>query len=151
MLKMMTTRWIRWMRMSLRACSTSATKPAKSMAWTRNQVWPLQLNFFPLAFLKEKNHRLALGWRLIKTLLSSFVPPSDSLVSVSDLWRSLNLCLINVSSWTLEILGHHQVCHAKCEGPRTPPNTADANLDCAFVENAIFFTLIHDFEKPTAD
>ena len=29
--------------------------------------------------------------------------------------------------------------HARPGGPRTPSKTADANLDCAFVENALVF------------
>ena len=27
-----------------------------------------------------------------------------------------------------------------CVGPKTPSTTTDANLDCAFVENALFYT-----------
>ena len=34
-------------------------------------------------------------------------------------------------------------------GPRKPSKTADANLDCEFVENALFFKLILDIEKST--
>ena len=42
-----------------------------------------------------------------------------------------------VGSRTKEIQGHHEVCHARCGGPRTQSRTFDANLDCAFVENAL--------------
>ena len=35
---------------------------------------------------------------------------------------------------------------ARRGGPRTPPETADANLDCAFVENALFTPFL-DCEK----
>ena len=63
-----------------------------------------------------------------ETLISS-VPPSNSLVSVS--------C---VASGTAEIQGHRQVWCARRGGPRTPSTTTDKNLDCAFVENALFNT-----------
>ena len=43
-----------------------------------------------------------------------------------------------VASGTTEIQGHCQVCRARRRGPRTPSTTVDANLDCAFVENALF-------------
>ena len=43
-----------------------------------------------------------------------------------------------VASASTEIQGHRQVCRARCGGPRTPSPTTDANLDCAFVENALF-------------
>ena len=33
-------------------------------------------------------------------------------------------------------------CCARCRGPRTPSKTANANLDCEFVENAHFFTYL---------
>ena len=45
-----------------------------------------------------------------------------------------------VASGTTEIQGHRQVCRARRGGPRTPSTTTDANLDCAFVENALFYT-----------
>ena len=54
---------------------------------------------------------------------------SQSLVSISD-----------VASETTEIQGHRQVWRARREGPRTSSTTTDANLDCAFVENALFQT-----------
>ena len=41
-----------------------------------------------------------------------------------------------------------QLCCAKCEGPLTESKTADANLDCVFVENTLF-TLILDCVKST--
>merc|ERR1711923_240053 len=64
---------------------------------------------------------------LIGETLFSSVPPSNFLVSVS--------C---VASGTTEIQGHRQVWRARRGGPRTPSTTPDANLDCAFVENALF-------------
>ena len=45
-----------------------------------------------------------------------------------------------VASGTTEIQGHRHVCCARRGGPRTPSTTIDANLDCAFVENALFNT-----------
>ena len=46
----------------------------------------------------------------------------------------------SVASGTTEKQGHRQVCRARRGGPRTPSTTTDANLDCAFVENALFYT-----------
>ena len=43
-----------------------------------------------------------------------------------------------VASRTTEIQGHRQGCRARRGGPRTPSTTTEANLDCAFVENALF-------------
>ena len=51
-----------------------------------------------------------------------------------------------VASGTTEIQGHRQVWRARRGGPRT---TTDANLDCAFVENALIYTHLFDFEKST--
>ena len=86
---------------------------------------------------------------IIKSLLSSFVPPSDSLVSVPDLSRTLNPCLIRCFPDFGDTRTPSGVSRKVQRSQRTPSNTAD--LDCAFVKNAIFFTLIHDFEKPTAN
>ena len=41
---------------------------------------------------------------------------------------------------TTENQGHSQFCCAGRGGPRKPSKTTDANLDCAFVENALAFT-----------
>ena len=52
------------------------------------QVWPLT-QFFPFPFCKE-NHwfaRRANQWPLVGEILFSFVPTSNSLVSVSNAWR----------------------------------------------------------------
>ena len=45
-----------------------------------------------------------------------------------------------IASGTTEIQGQRQVWRARCGGPRTPSTTTDANLDCAFVENALIHT-----------
>ena len=86
-------------------------------------------------------------WQSMEILFSS-IPPSNSLVSVSDPQRAfwadtapfsgprLASC---VASGTTEIQGHSQVCRARRGGPRTPSTTTDANLDCAFVANALFY------------
>ena len=50
--------------------------------------------------------------------------------------HGLALC---VASGTTEKQGHRQVCRARRRGPRTPSKTAYANLDCAFVKNALVF------------
>ena len=87
----------------------------------------------------------------VKVILYSTVSPSNSFISVSDSWRApsqlkklfsskgprLALC---VASGAIENQGHHQVCRARRGGPRTPSTTTDANLDCAFVEYALFYT-----------
>ena len=38
-----------------------------------------------------------------------------------------------------EILGHCKVNRTRCSAPRTPTKRADANLDCAFAENAFSY------------
>ena len=53
-----------------------------------------------------------------------------------------------IASGTTEILGHRQVCRARRRGRWTLLTTADANLNCAFGENALF-TPILDCEKLT--
>ena len=112
----------------------------------------LATNSIFICFLFVKNHWFAWRanqWPLVGETLFSSVPPSNSLVSVSDPWRAfwadtapfkgprLASC---VASGTTEIQGHLQVCRARRGGPRTPSKIADANLDCAFVENALFYT-----------
>ena len=99
-----------------------------------------ELNFF--CFLFVKSHWFAWKanqWPLGRELLFSFVPPSNSLVSVSDNWRAfwadmapykgpwLASC---IASRATEIQGHRQVCRGRHEGPRTLSITTDANLDC---------------------
>ena len=44
-----------------------------------------------------------------------------------------------VASGTTEIQGHRQVYRARRGGPRTQSTSTDANLDCAFVENALLY------------
>ena len=104
----------------------------------QKQVWPLT-HFFLL-----QNHCFA----FCRETLFSSVPPSNSLVSVSDPWGafwadtapykgpSLASC---VASGITEKQGHNQVCRARLGGPRTESKAADANLDCASVDNALFY------------
>ena len=78
----------------------------------------------------------------------SSVPPSNSLVYVSDPWRTFlswlgalqgpSSCLVRCFRNGRE--AKTQVCHARCGGPRTPSKSADANLVFSFVENVIFKT-----------
>ena len=115
-----------------------------------HQVWPIT-QFFLFPFSK-KNHWFAWRanqWPLKGETLFSSVPPSNSLVSVSDLRRAfwvdtapfsgpqLASC---VASETTEIQGQCWVCRARRGGPRTPSTTTDANLDCAFVKNTLSTT-----------
>ena len=78
----------------------------------------------------------------MEMIFFSLVPPNYSLVSVFDFLscqlpsRAFNLFLW-VASGTTEIQGHRQVCRARRGGPRAPSTTTDANLDGAFVENAL--------------
>ena len=111
-----------------------------------HQVWPLN-QFFSVSFL-WKLIDLPGGQTLIRETLFSSIPPSNSLVSVLDPQRAfwadmapfsgprLASC---VASGTTEEQGHRQVCRARREGPRTPSTTTHANLDCAFVENELFY------------
>jgi len=84
------------------------------------------LNFFPFPFSSRwKDHWFAWRanqWPLVREKLFSFVPHSNSLVSVSDHWRAfwadaapfngprLASC---VASGTTEIQGHRQVSRAR--------------------------------------
>ena len=47
-----------------------------------------------------------------------------------------------VAPGTTEIQGHSQLCRGRCEGPKTPSRTTDANLDCVFVENALAIAVL---------
>ena len=104
--------------------STPFGPPVKQGS-SRSAHW---LNFF--TFLSVKNHTLAWRanqWPLIWETLFSSVPPSNSLVSVSDPRRAfwadtapfsgpqLASC---IASGTTEIQGHRQVCHAEVPGHR---------------------------------
>ena len=83
-------------------------------------------------------------------ILFSSIPPSNSLVSVSDPWRAfwadtapfkgprLASC---VASGTIEMQGHHQVCRARRKGPRTLSRKTIKNNDSVFVKNALVFIL----------
>ena len=44
------------------------------------------------------------------------------------------------STYLAELQRNCQVRRPKRKGPRTPLKTNDANLDCAFVENALAYT-----------
>ena len=65
--------------------------------------------------------------------LFSSVPPSNSLVSVSDPPRDCTRTLLGPSTRFVR-------CFQIYRDTRTPSTTTDANLDCAFVENALVYT-----------
>ena len=103
---------------------------AKSMACWIYLRSGHELNFFCLLFVKT--HWFAWRanqWPLIRETPFSSVPPSSSLVSVSNHRRAfwadttpfsgprLASC---IASGTTEIQGHSQVSRARCRGPRTP-------------------------------
>ena len=103
------------------------------------QVWSLT-QFFSVSFLLKLIDLASSG----KHYSLPFLPatpssPSRILEGLFELTRRPLLASC-VASGTTEILGHHQVCRARRGGPRTPSTTTDANLDCAFVENALFDT-----------
>ena len=141
--------------------SGAPDKRSRSMAGvTANSIYfvsilllsGLATNSIFFCFLFVKNHWLAWRpnqWPLIWETLFSFVPLRNILVSVSDPWRAFwddtapfkgPRLASSLASRTTEIQGHSQVCRARRESPRTPSTTTDANLDCAFVENALFYT-----------
>ena len=106
------------------------------------QVWPLT-QFFLFPFCK-RNHWFAWRanqWPLIREILFSSVPPSNSLVSVLDPRRAfwadtapfksprLALC---VAPGTTEKQEYRQVCCTRRGGPSTLSKTSDANLKCRF-------------------
>ena len=79
-------------------------------------------------------------------MLLSSVPPTNSLLSVSDHWSAFwadtvpwrTLDFLS-SSWTTEKRAHCQVWRAWLGGPRTPSRTTYTNLDFVFVEKALVF------------
>ena len=105
-----------------------------------------QLNFFVFAFVKKIID--VINDPLSGRTFFSFAPSSNSLFLVSDALKAFSADMtpfkgsrfaLCVASGTTEIQGHRQVCRARRRGPRTPSTTTDANLDCAFVENALFY------------
>ena len=96
-----------------------------------------------------KNHWFAWRanqWSLVEEILFSSVPASNSLVSVSDPWRTFWADMVSfkgpgltlyIASGTTE----KQVCCTRRGGPRTPSRTTDSNLDRAFVENTLVFVV----------
>ena len=78
----------------------------------------------------------------------SVVAPSNPLISVLETLEGLfeltwfpSSALNSPRVLLLELQEHRQVHCAGCGGPRTPSTTADAKLDCAFFENALFYTV----------
>ena len=81
---------------------------------------------------KNNQLRRANQCPLIGEVLFSSVPPSNSLISVSDPWRAFwagtapfkgPRFASAVASGTTDIQGHRQVCRAGRRGPRTQPKT----------------------------
>ena len=75
----------------------------------------------------------------------SSVPPSNSLVSVLEGLFELTRRPSRALDLPRALLPELQrckdtVCHARLGGPRTPSTTTDANLECPFAENALFYT-----------
>ena len=106
---------------------------------TNCQVWPLNSIFLSVSFFqkdidlpREQINDSPVGNGTFLFLSSQKLPC---------------LCLGCVASGTAEKKGHDQVCCKRRGGSRTPSKTADANLDCAFVENALSYT--HPCEEST--
>ena len=108
---------------------------------------------FSVSIFGKKNHRfarMANQWLLVGVILFSYVPASNSFVSVWDPWRAfwadtapfkgpqLALC---VCSGTTEKQGHHQVLRARHRGPRTLPKTTEQTLcfcwKCTFLHRSL--------------
>ena len=128
------------------------TNLESSCCGLKNWALGLATDSIFFCFLFMKAHWFACRayqWTLIGETLFSYVPPSNSLVSVSDpqrdFWADMALfsgprLALRIASGTTEKQGYRQVCRARRGGPRTPSTTTDANLDCTFVENALFDT-----------
>ena len=136
-------------------------RPLKSLYHERNLDWSQltircdhwpepgpghQLNFFLFPFVKD-------DWFAPNTFIFHY--SSRTLEGLFELTRypsrALNLPRVLLSIYTFasritDKKGQSQVCRARPGGPRTQSRTAYANLDCAFVENALF-TPILDCEK----
>ena len=88
------------------------------------QVWPLT-QFFSVSFLLKLIDLPGgqINDPLVGETLFSSVPPSNSLVSVSE-----PRLASRIASGTTEIQGHRQVCRARRRHPRTLSRRTDANL-----------------------
>ena len=63
------------------------------------------------------------------------------MVDFQKVWPLTHFFLfVQTTETTTEKQEHRQVYCARRGGPSTPSTTTDANLDCAFVENALFDT-----------
>ena len=143
--------WGVWLETAAAPC------PCRSRAWWRRGP-PGVDQFFSVSFLL-KNHwfsRRANQWPLIGETLFSSVPPSNSLVSVSDPRRAfwadtvpfsgprLASC---VASGTTEKQGHRQVC---CDRREVQGHHQKQLMQTLIVRlNALFYTRILVCEKST--
>ena len=80
--------------------------------------------------------------------LKKFLVYQSIALSISTILRELRKPNVILIRWNLflnqcatEKQGQRQVCRAMDRGPRTLSKTADANLDCAFVETALVFVV----------
>ena len=104
------------------------------------QVWRLT-QFFSVSFWWKINDPSS-G----KHFSLPFLPATPSSPTLEGLFLAdtapfkgprLTLC---IAYRTTEKQGRCKVCHARHWGLKTLSRTADANLDCAFVENELFYT-----------
>ena len=98
--------------------------------------------FFWFLFVKK----IIDQWPLVGKTLFTSVPPSNSNLCP---WRAFWADLVPfkgpplasyVASGTTKKQGHRQVCRVRQAGPRRPLKPANANLDCSFFGNALFYT-----------
>ena len=124
--------------------STAMEAPIMRMG----QVWPQTL-FFSVAFLYFLPGGQINDPSLWKHYSLAFLPatpscPSRTLEMLFELTPRPSRALDSpraVTSGTTENQGHRQVCCARRGGPRTLSRPTYANLDCAFVENALLFVV----------
>ena len=85
----------------------------------------------------ESINQKSLICQINEPLLGKYFFPFCSSKQLLRLRLSLQLTLL-VASGTTDNQGHLQVWLGSCRGPRTHSKIVNSNLDCAFVENALF-------------
>ena len=115
---------------------------------SKKQVWPLT-EIFSVSFLWKiiDLHGGPNQWPIVGEILFSSIPPSNSLVSISDPWRAFWANTVP-STRLVRCFRNYRESRTPSVVPRTMSSTTDANLDCTFVENPLF-TPILDCEKST--
>ena len=120
--------------------STLSTSSSQTSTY---QVWPLTHFFFLFPFVIKfiylpggQINDPSSGKRY--SLMSLPATPSSPCWTLQGIFE-LTRRPFSLDSST-EIQGHSHVFRASHRVPETQSRTADANLDCVFVENALFYT-----------